>query len=93
MQSPCAVVALPFITMKAIAALNINLLLEVEVVLQSLILELLVKVLVLSTIDVIHDLLLKVALVLNRHGLATQGAVNSLLKLTRGSAMSLSALT
>jgi hypothetical protein len=58
MQRSSAVVALSLITVKAVAAFNVNLLLEVEVVLQSLILELLVEVLELPTIDIIHDLLL-----------------------------------
>jgi hypothetical protein len=58
MQRSSAVVALSLITVKAVSAFNVNLLLEVEVVLQSLILELLVEVLELPTIDIIHDLLL-----------------------------------
>ena len=48
--------------MKAVTTLYIDLLLEVEIVLQPLILELLVKVLELPAVDVIHDLLLKIKL-------------------------------
>lgn len=51
--------------MKAVATLHIDLLLEVEIVLQPLILELLVKVLVLPAVDVIHDLLLEICLIFN----------------------------
>jgi hypothetical protein len=65
MQGTCAIIALPLITMKAVATLHIDLLLEVEIVLQPLILELRVKVLVLPAVDVIHNLLLKVCLIFN----------------------------
>jgi len=49
--------------MEAVATLHIDLLLEVEIVLQPLILELLVKVLELPAVDVVHNLLLKVRLI------------------------------
>jgi hypothetical protein len=59
MQGTCAIIALPLVTMEAVATLHIDLLLEVEIVLQPLILELLVKVLELPAVDVVHNLLLK----------------------------------
>ena len=64
-------------------------LLKVEVVLQPLILELLVKVLELPAVDVIHDLLLKVRLIFNRHRLAIDTSSNTFLDFASTSAVGL----
>ena len=75
--------------MEAVATLHIDLLLEVEIVLQPLILELLVKVLELPAVDVIHDLLLKVCLIFNGHRLAIDACSNTFLDFTSTSTVSL----
>jgi hypothetical protein len=75
--------------MKTVATLHIDLLLEIEIVLQPLILELLVKVLVLPAVDVIHNLLLKVCLIFNRHSLAIETSGNTLLDFASASTVGL----
>ena len=69
MQSARAKVALSLIAVKAVTTLDVDLLLEVEIVLQSLILEvrveILVEMLLASSIDIIQELLLKGTLVLD----------------------------
>ena len=66
MKGTCAIIALTLITVKTVNTLNIDQLLEVKITLMPLILELLVKVLVvLATIHIVRDLLLKVCLIFN----------------------------
>lgn len=92
MEGTSTVIALALITVKPITSFHIDLLLQIEVMFQTLILELLIQVLVMATVDVVHDLLLKVSLILNRHGLSTCVAIGPLFELTCPATVCLSGL-